>query len=74
MSESNKNNNNNNNQEENKKGYEIPSHLGYNPANPKEFTDHGKYNLYHLQIAVGNHFVVNGGCMVEAWFPESKYF
>ena len=57
-----------------KRGFDIPMHLGLQPANPSEFTENGKYNLYHLQIALGNHYVVNGHCMVESWEPESKHF
>lgn len=51
------------------RGYDIPSHLGLEVASPTEFSVDGKYTLYHLQLAIGNHFVVNGGCMVEAWNP-----
>jgi len=62
--------------EDNKeRGYDIPINLGLKPAEPEEFTtEHGKYNLYHLQLVIGNHFIVNGDCMVEAWNPESKHF
>ena len=62
--------------EDNKeRGYDIPINLGLQPAEPDEFTkDNGKYNLYHLQLVIGNHFIVNGECMVEAWNPDSKYF
>jgi hypothetical protein len=52
------------------RGYDIPSHLGLEVASPVEFAVDGKYTLYHLQLAIGNHFVVNGGCMVEAWNPD----
>ena len=55
--------------------YHLPTKLGLGAAEPTEVSmDHGKYNLYHLQLAVGNHFVVNGGCMVEAWKPDAKHF
>ena len=62
--------------EDNKeRGYDIPINLGLHPAEPEEITkDNGKYNLYHLQLVIGNHFIVNGECMVEAWNPDSKYF
>ena len=62
--------------EDNKeRGYDIPINLGLKPAEPEEFTtEHGKYNLYHLQLVIGNHFIVNGECMVEAWNPKSKHF
>ena len=53
------------------RGYDIPSHLGLDVASPVDFAVDGKYTLYHLQLAIGNHFVVNGGCMVEAWNPEN---
>jgi hypothetical protein len=53
------------------RGYDIPTHLGLEVASPVEFAVDGKYTLYHLQLAIGNHFVVNGGCMVEAWNPEN---
>lgn len=56
------------------RGYDIPSHLGLEVARPTEFAVDGKYTLYHLQLAIGNHFVVNGGCMVEAWNPENEFF
>lgn len=56
------------------RGYDIPSHLGLEVARPVEFAKDGKYTLYHLQLAIGNHFVVNGGCMVEAWNPENEFF
>jgi alpha-tubulin suppressor-like RCC1 family protein len=57
------------------RGYDIPINLGLKPAEPEEFTtDNGKYNLYHLQLVIGNHFIVNGECMVEAWNPKSKHF
>jgi hypothetical protein len=52
------------------RGYDISSHLGLEVASPVEFAVDGKYTLYHLQLAIGNHFVVNGGCMVEAWNPD----
>jgi len=54
--------------------YDLPSHLGLKVADPSEFAVDGKYTLYHLQLAIGNHFVVNGGCMVEAWNPENEFF
>ena len=55
--------------------YHLPTKLGLGAAEPTEVSmDHGKYNLYHLQLAVGNHFVVNGGCMVESWKPNAKHF
>ena len=57
-----------------KKGFDTPEHFGFVPANPEEFCKDGKYNLYHLQIARGNHFYVNGSCMVEAWEPNAKHF
>jgi hypothetical protein len=53
------------------RGYDIPTHLGLEVASPVDFAVDGKYTLYHLQLAIGNHFVVNGGCMVEAWNPEN---
>ena len=54
--------------------YHLPTKLGLQPAKPSEYVKEGKYNLYHLQLAVGNHFVVNGGCMVEAWQPNAEHF
>jgi len=54
--------------------YHLPTKLGLQPANPAEYAKDGKFNLYHLQLAVGNHFIVNGGCMVEAWQPKSKFY
>ena len=54
--------------------YHLPTRLGLESANPSEFAKDGKYTLYHLQLAIGNHFVVNGGCMVEAWKPNAKNF
>lgn len=56
------------------RAYDIPINLGLQPANPEEFSDNGKYNLYHLQLAVENHYVVNGECMVEAWNPNAEHF
>ena len=52
----------------------IPEQVGLVPANPAEFAKDGKYNLYHLQLAIGNHYYVNGGCIVEAWEPNAKHF
>ena len=66
--------NDNGNHNDNESGFDIPMHLGLQPANPTEFTKDGKYNLYHLQLAVGRYYVVNGNCMVEAWEPEDKFF
>jgi hypothetical protein len=61
-------------EERSSRGYDTPYHLGLDVASPSEFAVDGKYTLYHLQLAIGNHFVVNGGCMVEAWNPENEFF
>ena len=52
----------------------IPEQVGLFPADPSEYTKDGKYTLYHLEIKFGNHYMVNGGCRVEAWKSTDKYF
>ena len=52
----------------------IPEQVGLQPAPVSEFAKDGKYNIYHLQLALGNHYVVNGGCMVEAWEKDANFF
>lgn len=52
----------------------IPEQVGLQPASIAEFAKDGKYNIYHLQIALGNHYVVNGGCNVEAWEKSAEFF
>jgi hypothetical protein len=54
--------------------FRLPTSLGLPVADPREYSKDGKYTLYHLQLAVGNHYVVNGDCMVESWKSSDKYF
>jgi hypothetical protein len=59
---------------EQKRMFRLPASLGLPFADPSEYSKDGKYTLYHLQLAIGNHYVVNGGCKVEAWKSGMKYF
>lgn len=59
---------------EQKRMFRLPTSLGLPFAEPSEYSKDGKYTLYHLQLAIGNHYVVNGGCKVEAWKNGMKYF
>ena len=59
---------------EQKRMFRLPTSLGLPFAEPSEYSKDGKYTLYHLQLAIGNHYVVNGGCKVEAWKSGMKYF
>jgi hypothetical protein len=59
---------------EQKRMFRLPASLGLPFAEPSEYSKDGKYTLYHLQLAIGNHYVVNGGCKVEAWKNGMKYF
>jgi hypothetical protein len=47
----------------------YPNTLGLKEADPAEYTKHGAFTLYHLQIEKGrlNHLVVNGNCWVDSW-------
>ena len=60
--------------EEESRVFRLPTSLGLPVADPREYSKDGKYTLYHLQLAVGNHYVVNGDCMVESWKSSDKYF
>jgi hypothetical protein len=59
---------------EQKRMFRLPASLGLPFAEPSEYSKDGKYTLYHLQLAIGNHYIVNGGCKVEAWKNGMKYF
>lgn len=52
----------------------IPEQVGLQPAPVTEYAKDGKYNIYHLQIALGNHYIVNGGCLVESWEKGAEFF
>ena len=44
---------------------------------PEEFSTNNMYTVYHLRLEdeLNNHFVVNGGCVVEDWWewvPKTK--
>jgi hypothetical protein len=54
--------------------FRLPTNMGLPIADPCEYAKNGKYNLYHLQLVIGNHFIVNGGCMVESWQENAKNF
>jgi len=58
----------------NTKLFRLPEKIGLQVANPHEFIVNGKYNIYHLQVKHGNYFIVNGGCIVEAWESGAKFF
>lgn len=60
--------------EEESRVFRLPTSLGLPVAEPSEYSKNGKYTLYHLQLAVGNHYMVNGDCMVESWKSSDKYF
>jgi len=60
--------------EEESRVFRLPTSLGLPVADPSEYSKNGKYNLYHLKLAIGNHYVVNGGCMVESWKTNTKNF
>ena len=60
--------------EEETRVFRLPTSLGLPVADPSEYSKNGKYTLYHLELAIGNHYVVNGGCMVESWKTNMKYF
>ena len=54
--------------------FRLPTSLGLPVADPSEYSKNGKYTLYHLELAIGNHYVVNGCCKVESWKTNMKYF
>ena len=58
----------------NTKGFQTPEKIGLPLANLNEFAPNGKFNLYHLEVEYGQYFMVNGGCIVEAWQPKSKFY
>jgi alpha-tubulin suppressor-like RCC1 family protein len=60
--------------EEESRVFRLPTSLGLPFADPSEFAKDGKYTLYHLQLAIGNHYIVNGCCKVESWKTNMKYF
>jgi hypothetical protein len=60
--------------EEESRVFRLPTSLGLPVADPREYSKNGKYNLYHLELVIGNHYVVNGGCMVESWKTNTKNF
>ena len=60
--------------EEETRVFRLPTSLGLPVADPSEYSKNGKYTLYHLELAIGNHYVVNGDCMVESWKTNMKNF
>ena len=60
--------------EEETRVFRLPTSLRLPVADPSEYSKNGKYTLYHLELAIGNHYVVNGGCMVESWKTNMKNF
>jgi hypothetical protein len=46
--------------------------LGLELAKKEEVADNGRYILYHLKLKDDdiNHFIVNGGCVVESWHGD----
>jgi hypothetical protein len=47
----------------------YPATLKLEKADPREFTNRGKYTIYNLEVENGvlNHLVVNGECVVDSW-------
>lgn len=47
----------------------LPERLGCQQPDMSEYCDvNGKYTVYHLEVeAPSEHFIVNGGCIVESW-------